>query len=276
MRGFVYIIIGLVGLGYLTSACNTRTTSTYENNYASTKTFELAAPLIEVSQSLFTDSTLLRIKPSHPTATILYSIDRPISESDSGMVYNAGVYLKNSHEIYAYVSHPDFKKSETVSTAVFKINHSLEQADIRISPPAHPSYAGLGPKSLTDQLKGSMSFRNSNAWLGFDHPKVRIQLDLKQDMLLEQISFSGLIDTPSWIFGPKEIRVFSKGKLLNKIDFKEESSGHKSQLKSFVVGIPKDRYRQFTMEIQTVSEIPNWHEGKGSQGWLFLDQILVN
>ncbi len=256
-------------------SCNSSTKKEPENSYASSHSFQLSGPMIVIEKVLFTDSTLVEIKAPYPNARIFYRLDHRTALSDT-LSYSQPFYLKEGGTVIAYASHPDFQISETISAAVFKITHSIAQADIAVNPAPNPSYPGRGAQSLIDQEKGSLTFRNATEWLGFDSPEVRIQLVLKNPLSLKKLTLSSLIDQQAWIFGPREVNLFSKGKLLKKVRISRAETQQKNQLQAIVIDLPQDSYSQFTIDIKTVSNIPTWHDGSGSQGWLFLDQILLD
>ena len=256
-------------------SCNSSTKKAAESSYASSHSFQLSDPMIVIEKALFTDSTLVEIKAPYPNARIFYGLDHFTALSDM-LSYSQPFYLKEGGTVIAYASHPDFQMSETISAAVFKITHSIAQADISLNPAPNPSYLGRGAQSLIDQEKGSLTFRNATEWLGFDSPEVRIQLVFKNPLSLKKLTLSSLIDQQAWIFGPREVNLFSKGKLLKKVRISGAETQQKNQLQAIVIDLPQDSYSQFTIDIKTVSNIPTWHDGSGSQGWLFLDQILLD
>jgi hypothetical protein len=244
--------------------------------YAQNSLFQLAAPLLEVQKTLFKDSSLLFIKAPYPGAQVYYELNDSTEISQQSYLYSKPITLYTSGSISAVAFHNDFQKSETVTSAVFKIKNTLKGALIKTTPQPHPSYAGKGPNTLIDYSKGSLAFRNSPEWLGFDSPEVLISLSLRKAVKLDQITIGTLIDQDAWIFGPSEVKVYSNGQLLAFVKITEAGVLQKKQLKNIHIKLPYNNYQNFNIQLRSVTKIPEGHPGKGTQAWLFLDQILLD
>ncbi len=259
---------------YLFNSCKNTIESI--SSVSDTKEFQLSSPLITTEKTLFKDSTLLVIESPYPGAVLWFeAIDNHTQYPIPNIQYESPISLKENTILRAYATHPEYQTSDTVSLEIFKLKHSLQKSQISISPRANPAYLGKGNSTLINDTKGSVSFRNSDEWLGFDQPKITIDLVLDPPLLIDKIMISSLIDQDAWIFPLAEIEVKKANKVLGSyVNFDAENATN-AKLKTFMVKIPNNHYNKLTIELTSVINIPDWHPGNGTQAWLFIDQILV-
>lgn len=237
--------------------------------------FELANPLIEVEKTLFKDSTMVHIRSPHPNAVVHYSTVQATVGKESP-IYKNSFYISKNTTLTAKAFHADYKESEAVQVQVFKIKNNLINARITSRPMPHPKYTGKGLSTLIDHKKGQIAFRNGKEWLGYNVPEIVLKLSLEAPLELHKVTLGTLIDQEAWIFGPRKIEVFCQQQLLNQITLEHASNKQTAQLNNIIIPVPKKYYETLEIKIQSLSEIPEWHPGKGTQGWLFLDQILLD
>ena len=94
-------------------------------------------------------------------------------------------------------------------------------------------------------------------------------------IVMNKVYISSLIDQDAWIFPPTNIIVKHNNTAIGTLYNKEAGQPLMAQLKTFIVDIPIKSYTQLSIEIAALNNIPEWHPGKGTQSWLFIDQILV-
>jgi hypothetical protein len=44
--------------------------------------------------------------------------------------------------------------------------------------------------------------------------------------------------------------------------------------KIYTLGIPDKKYKELKIIVKHVPELPSWHPGKGSPGWVFVDELF--
>jgi len=123
--------------------------------------------------------------------------------------------------------------------------------------------------------KGSLQSRSGNTWLGFQESPVTITLTLATKMPLSLIKVSSLQNQGGWIFAPKKITVFSGAQQLGDITIDDAAKEQGNQLKIIWVPIEAGNYAKLKIVVPALDGIPDWHQGKGTLPWLFLDEILV-
>lgn len=248
--------------------------TTENGTYEASSAIQLATPIVEVDSLFFKNNAKLTLHFGLPKSEIRYTLDGKGVDHDSPL-YETPIALKNSTTVTIKAFHPDFKESEEVSLQVEKITHDISNATIEIQPLPHDNYKGSGAQGMVDMHKGGLQFRGGNKWMGFQANPVTINMDLAKAMELSMVKVSCLQNQSGWIFGPKKIRVLNGSQEIGNISIASVSEKQDNRLKLISVPLKKGKYAQLTVQIYPLDEIPQWHQGKGSAPWLFLDEILV-
>ena len=134
----------------------------------------------------------------------------------------------------------------------------------------HPKYSHNGSLTIVDGVKGKRPWKGDD-WLGFNHEKVEIIIDLLSDKKLKNIIVGFLDAKGSWIYLPESIEIYAETKpneweLISKSEIQEEYqqielTGNASRLR--IIARP-------------ISKIPAGEEGAGNIPWTFIDEIILN
>ena len=248
--------------------------TTENRTFETTGTFQLAPPILTVDSALFKNATTFTLQFGFPESRIRYTLDGNDVDGHSP-IYEGPVHVKHSTIINAKAFHPDFKASEQISLQVEKLIHDISDAAVTLTPSPHDSYKGSGAQGLVDMKKGRLQFRGSDAWLGFQANQVTIDIDLKNEMELSMLKVSTLQNQGGWIFSPQKIEVFSGSQALGETILENVGEQQANRLAMTAVPLKKGTYSQLTVKVYPLDEIPQWHQGKGTVPWLFMDEILV-
>lgn len=261
----IIILLLLTVLGSCTSGNKT---------YEASGTFQLAPPILSVDSVLFKNSATMRLHFGSPESQIRYTLDGKDVDSNSP-IYTTPIVVTQAAIVKAKAYHPDFRASDQVSLAVEKLVHDISQATVALTPPPHDNYKGSGAQGLVDMQKGGSQFRGNDAWIGFQANPVTITIALKKGLELSTIKVSYLQNQSGWIFGPQKIEVLSGAEILGETFIENAEEPRGDRLAMITVPIKKGTYAQLKLQVYPIDEIPQWHQGKGSAPWLFLDEILV-
>ncbi len=203
-------------------------------------------------------------------ATIRYTLDgnEPTLKSKR---YKRPLDIHKPCIIKAKAFHQDFDPSATV-TATF-VSTGKKILNYNVSEP-NPKYAAYGSKTLFDGQFGDMSYTKN--YLGYDKGPVEITFQPDSHQFITTIHISYLTHQAAWIFGPSKISVFDENnKLLIQKSFDDSTQKKASNHAITTFKVPKTKYNQLKLVIEPVSTIPEWHDGKGSKAWLFVDELWV-
>lgn len=238
--------------------------------YAPMGHFQLASPSIEVSKAFFEGSTTISLDLDVEGVELRYSLTGE-EVSENSLLYESSIALSNSALIRAKAFHRDYRTSEEVNVRVFRIN-LREPMGMTYAPDPAPQYTGQGAASLTDFQKGSMNFRDGR-WLGFSSDSIVFAVDSK--VPVNQLTLSVLEDHGSWIFAPNRVEVWQDLKQVG--DWIIEAPNTLSPKSFQFIEVPLKSPTSGTLQVKVImNKIPDWHDGKGTTPWLFIDEIFIS
>ncbi len=237
--------------------------------YAPIGQFQLAPPAIEVTNTFFEESATINLDLDVKGVELRYSLTGEEVTAKSTL-YEGPITLSHSTTIKARAFHSDYHPSEVVQSIVFR--RKTGTLNVTYSSDPAPQYAGQGAVSLTDFQKGSMNFRDGH-WLGFSVDTLIFEVNTETEV--RQLHLSVLEDHGSWIFSPEQVEVWQGSKLIGKWEGKTPKT---FLSKSFqFIDLPVESSVPGTLELKVITgKIPDWHDGKGTTPWLFIDEIFIS
>lgn len=234
----------------------------------------MAAPLFECENLFFTDSVEVTMKFSLPDSKIKYTLDETEVVQASND-YNQPIRLYETTVVRAKNFHPEFQSDNDSRLKVVRTNTKLKGSKIQIVPEPNERYQGNGASSLSDHIKGTTAFANGDAWLGFQTDSVFLNIDFLEGQAISKVTVSTIANHGAWIFLPKQITVFSGKQEVGKVDLKKPLEVDNTRLEFIEIPIKKNTYSNLRIVVSSVNKIPEWHQGKGTVAWFFVDEILV-
>ncbi|QLG43981.1 chitobiase/beta-hexosaminidase C-terminal domain-containing protein [Costertonia aggregata] len=241
---------------------------------ASVETFELSPPRMVVDSLLFHTSAQITADFGLADAEIRYTTDGG-EVTKASLVYTNPLQIDRSAEYSFRVFHPQHKASTQVLTKLVQVKNTIADIDMAITPQAHPNYRGNGSRTLVDLQKGTTQFRSGKQWLGFQSEKIAIDLDFKKQQSLSKVILSTLRDHNAWIFSPVSISVIADTKEIGSVYFDTPKEAQPTQMQFLDIPVTVGNYSAITIEINVMEAIPEWHQGKGTLPFFFIDEILV-
>lgn len=238
------------------------------------KQYQLAPPLAGFASVFFDKTTTLSFEFNQPGSSIRYTTDGSEPVVTSQLYQKPLIISQNSIIINAKSFSTGFIPSETVAIQFFSKGKPI--ANISSSTP-NPKYAGNGPSALMDNKSGGTNHGNK-AWLGFDSDSVVVDLFLEKGISVSKVLLHGLNNQPAWIFPPARVDVYSveenKTLLLKSQSF-ETIKEAKTETKAIWIDLPATTVKQLRMVVFPIAALPDWHPGKGSKAWVFMDEIKL-
>ncbi|MEM9325730.1 MAG: chitobiase/beta-hexosaminidase C-terminal domain-containing protein [Bacteroidota bacterium] len=235
--------------------------------------FQLAQPRVQVDSVLFQSSATVTLELDHPGVIIYYDLDTETVTKES-LRYDGPITLNASGSVAARAFHSDFVPSDVTKTVLRKVI-DLRDAEVTVSSEPVQRYTGSGPKGLVDMAKGSANF-SGNEWMGFQVQSLQVTLDWEVPRAISSVTISTLRNHGSWIFAP--IKVFAEIPQKDgvRIEFDAPTSyqvpGMDFMVLEFSEPVTTD---QILLDIHPMKAIPEWHDGRGTTPWLFIDEVIL-
>lgn len=151
---------------------------------------------------------------------------------------------------------------------------------ITLLQPLNERYKYGGETTLVDGLKGNLTLRTTR-WLGLSGNDLEAVINLKSEQEVSSVDIRVFVDKSDWVFDSRgfEISVSTDGENFKNVltesylPMKEtDENGIKTYHLTF------DPIHAQYIKVKGLSEhnLPEWHDGKGKPGFLFIDEIGVN
>lgn len=144
---------------------------------------------------------------------------------------------------------------------------------------AHEQYPANGFASLTDGKLGTTSFKDP-AWMGYLDSTVTFVVDLGSVQDIRSVDLSCLSDANSGIFLPRRVQLFAatkadKFELEKDYSVTEVSKRGEPYLYPVQLNGLSTKARYLKLVIEPFGAIPEGYLFKGTNSWMFVDEILV-
>ena len=142
-----------------------------------------------------------------------------------------------------------------------------------------PKYRYNAPHAFTDGHHGGSSYSDTE-WVGFEEQPCDVTIDMKGAGSYSSVTVETFVDKPDWIFPPTAIRVFTSadGKefgLVGNLELPVAAQSDAEGIKKYTIDFPQTDARYLRIAVDTTSEIPDWHGGKGKKAHLFVGEITA-
>lgn len=235
---------------------------------------QLVQPRIIASNIIIDSLETITIENALQDVHIHFSTDGKEPNTNSKK-YKKPIKVKEPGTYKFKAFHASFKPSESSVITFYK--KGIIPKNIAWHSMENEKYTGSGTRTLIDNKKGPLEFRNS-LWQGFDSI-VSATVFFDKKVKIKSVNIGYLSDPASWIFPPEEVTISLSSndafyeKFTNKIEVLSETSERTIKSLNIPIGLEVSSIK---IEIKNLSSIPYWHEGSGSKAWLFMDEWIFN
>lgn len=244
-----------------------------KSNSAITDNLIVPDPYLIYPASVFKYQTTLSFGCADPDAKFYYTLDGTLPTT------NATLYTKpltiSATTMVKCIAIKNGQQSFVVQGKLSKM-----RTDVRIGSISKylPIYSAGGDNALIDGLYGTTDWRLGN-WQGFHGRNLEVVLDFGISKMVKKVSIETLQDTGAWIVFPQNVQYlvsddgksFKPAAVVNtKVDIKELAV----QKQTFTADINLNT-RYIKLIAQQYGALPDWHESKGQQSYIFADEITI-
>ncbi|AKA36125.1 hypothetical protein [Flagellimonas lutaonensis] len=241
--------------------------------YTPAGNIQLASPVVQVDSLLFRHKATVNLLFQQPNSKIYYLYEDAYPHQK--LQFEGPLIIDKSTRIRYWAEHNEYLASHPQEIELVKVRTDLGKLQLTVQPGPHPNYPGKGIETLTDLAKGGINFRKGSEWLGFQNGKIIITVTLPNPTTVSKVMLGVLADHNSWIFVPRSIQVSANQRVIGDIEMPEPAERENPNSKFIEVAVEKDTYDELSIEIMALPAIPDWHEGKGTTPWTFIDEILI-
>jgi hypothetical protein len=239
-------------------------------------------PSIEQDSSIIPAHLDIPIKHVVKGAIVRYTLDGTDPDSLNSPIYKKPIRLYNNTVVKPKAFKVGWISSDIVQRNFYK--STIHPDSIVLLQLPDPKYRATGPKTLFDYELGDKNFGNAK-WLGYKDANMEMVIGFKKPTAIKEIYFNALVNIGSYIFPIVSIDVMGSmdGKnytLVSKNNYPGVTDATPKTLnetKGFSCAISKPTpYKFYKLVATNLKKLPNWHPGKGTPAWIFIDEIFLN
>jgi predicted alpha-1,2-mannosidase len=213
----------------------------------------------------------------HPNKKVLlrYTLDGT-EPTITSKIYGSPITCDTSSTITAAA----FLGNESSTAVTARLYKKPNNWGLKIQSKYTKQYDAGGDEGIIDGQYGTVNWR-SGGWQGYQSQNFECTIDLKKTTTIQTVSANFLQDTRSWIIYPKEVEFYSSVDGINyssvgKIKNSVSADDYTSQVHSFNYIVSTQLAARYIKIIATnYGKLPDWHQGKGGDAYLFIDEIEI-
>jgi predicted alpha-1,2-mannosidase len=233
-------------------------------------------PIIEYKNKTFNSTQAIKLKAINEQGlSVAYSTSNQLPTRKSKK-YVAPLTIRNTTLVRAR-AYSKTDSSELAVAALYKLNTKYI---VKLQSTPNKQYSAEGGQSMVDGIYGDTDWRKGD-WLGFQGQDLEVIVELKESESVKNIGLNCLQDTRSWIVFPKKVTFLTStdgnnyqniGSLENTVP----ADDYNIQIRKFNFGISPARPIRFIKVIaQNFGTLPEWHDGRGFEAFIFADEITI-
>lgn len=239
-------------------------------------------PSIEQDSSIIPAHLDIPIKHVVKGTIVRYTLDGTDPDSLNSPIYKKPIRLYNNTVVKTKAFKPGWISSDIVQKNFYKSTIHPDSVLLLKMPDA--KYTANGAKTLFDYELGDKNFGNAK-WLGYKDANMEMLIGFNKATAIKEIYFNALVNLGSYIFPIVSIDVMGSmdGKnytLISKNNYPAVTDATPKTLnetKGFSCAINKPTpYKYYKLVATNLKKLPNWHPGKGTPAWIFIDEIFLN
>jgi putative alpha-1,2-mannosidase len=231
-------------------------------------------PYITSPSRTFRQPFSITMQCADTAAKIYYSMDGS-TPSASSTLYTSPVTISSNSTVKAIAI--ENGKSSFVAEAEF----TKPRDDIKLTLLTKylPDYKDQGDNSLINGLRGKANWHTGN-WQGWQESDLIAVVDMEQVKPIKQVSLGTLQDVGSWIVFPKYVEYWTSDdgvnyKLAATINTKIDITDKHVKTQDFTAPLNTNA-RYIKVVARQYGPLPEWHESRGEQSYIFADEIVVD
>jgi hypothetical protein len=241
---------------------------------------KLTSPIIEQDSSIIVTSLDVVVKHFLKGTVVRYTTDGSDPDSLSSPIYTKKLRFTKNTILKTKAFKPGWFSSDMVQKTFYKSEIHPDTIYFVTNP--DKKYPGTGAKTLIDYELGEQNFSNGK-WLAYKDTTMKFVIGFKQARPLQEAHFNAFVDNGSYIFPILSIMIegSNDGKEFKKLNEAKFPSLKQTDVvrenKSFSCSIPAGAaYKYYRFTLLNLKKLPTWHPGKGTPGWIFVDELFLN
>jgi predicted alpha-1,2-mannosidase len=231
-------------------------------------------PYITAPSQTFTSPFYAVIGCADKGAKIYYTLDGSTPDANSAL-YSTPFLISTNSTVKAIA----IKDNKTSFVDVARFNKIPGDIKLTLLSKYLPDYAAKGNNALIDGLRGKLNWQLGN-WQAYQGNDLVAVLDLGSVKPVNEVSLGTIQDTGAWVIFPQYVQYWisdddTNYQLSATVNTKVDIKDMQVQIQEFTARL-NTKTRYIKVIAKQYGPLPGWHANKGSQSYIFADEITVN
>ena len=235
------------------------------------------SPIIQATSLFFKDKLSIELKNVSQHCKLYYTTDGS-APSITSTAYSGAINITEVTTIKAISINDKGEQSFVTSGSFYKMPHA--DWKITLKSTYNKQYTAGGDDGIIDGIHGTINWR-TGSWQGYQAQDFECIIDFGKEKPIQSITSSYLQDSRSWIIFPKQVSYFTSIDGITFTPFGMIENGispndYSIQTRRFSSNNAVSKTARFIKVIATnFGKLPDWHQGKGGDAFIFIDEIEV-
>ena len=208
-------------------------------------------------------------------APIRYTLDGSEPDANSTL-YEGPIEIRETCTLKARAIRENVETS--VFSKEFQYHKAMGRPTTTLTAPHH-SYTYDSPALLTDGVRGGSTF-SSGEYAGWCGQSFEAVVEMTGDEAYSSVTLGTIVVKYDWIFNPLDLVVFTSedGKNFTEVaraEYPAEGPDEENGKKEYTLTFPETSAKYIKITSRTLEELPQWHDGRGRNAFVFIDEIII-
>ena len=209
-------------------------------------------------------------------APIHYTLDGS-EPTPSSAVYSDILKIKQNAQLRAVVFRGQ-EASRILNDEIWFSKATLKP--IKALQPLNEKYMFNGIATLVDGLHGNKNYKTGR-WIAVYGNDMNALIDLEKSTTIQEVAISVCVDKGAWVFDARSLSIETSvdGVTYKRVAMENYPPMKKDDANGVIahkLSFSPVEARYVKVMIGSEQFLPDWHSGKGSKGFLFVDEITIN
>ena len=243
----------------------------------------LNGPILENKSLVLGEKDSIRFKKSMPGAQLRYTLDGKTTDSLTSLIYTMPLVFSKPVTLTVKVFKQGWISSPAYSFSFFK--EGVKPDSTRLLTLPEPEYIGAGVQSISDNSLGKIDQFRAGNWLGFKNNRMEAMFRFKAKDIpaIRYVSVHYGVNVQSYILAPQYVELWggdeeNKMTLINKQVLPPLLKENLNEVgtNAVILEVKNKPAKWYKVVVKNVDVLPAFHPGKGSKGWIFIDEVFFN
>jgi hypothetical protein len=249
-----------------------------DSQFKDDEKLKLSRPML-VNEGVIKKHEEVVLKHPMPGVVIRYTLDGSDPDSLNAPVYEKPFDFTETAVVKARACKDGWNCSDVLTVTCFV--EGTKPKHIELLSAADPQYPGEGAQGLIDGRKGFADVLKEPSWLGYRYQPFSAGFDFEGDAPnINKIVLSYGKNIGGYLFPPEEVEVWAgenkdKLRLIKKMKVNQPTGYEGLKVEALSIPLESSSFKYYKVVAKPVEKLPQWHQGKGQKGWVFIDELFI-